>query len=182
MKSKTTLLAAVTLMAAFCFTAVQTTQAQCRDPWINQIYREVAGRGPVGTGEVGECSIKLYNNGSWNNYNELKGYVQELRNNAVRIAYKDVGNDKFVMAVSQNGNTGVNLMMRAGNVVAGGAGNVVAGGAGNLIGMDGAGIIANDGATIRIDKNTPGFSFSGGYSTLSGQKIKTSGRGGISIR
>ena len=182
MKTKATFFTAINLMTALCFATVQTTQAQCRDPWINQIYREVAGRGPVGTGEVGECSIKLYNNGSWNNYNELKRYVQELRNNAVRIAYKDVGNDKFVMAVSQNGNMGVNLMTRAGSVVAGGAGNVVAGGAGNLIGMDGAGIISNDGASIRIDKNTPGFSFSGGYSALSGRKIKTSGNAGIKIQ
>lgn len=181
MKTKKTFFAAVTLMAAFCFTAVQTAHAQCRDPWINNAYRELAGRAPTGRGEVGECNIKLYNNGSWNNYDELKRYVQEVRSN-LKIGVKDLANGKWGMAVQGNGATAVNVFDLAGNMVAAGGGNLIGNDSGGLVAAGGGNLVGNDGASIKIDRNTPGFSFSGGYSALSGIKIKTSGRGGISVR
>ena len=197
MKTKTTLLAAVGLMTSLSFTAVQTARAQCRDPWINNAYREVAGRAPSGTGDVGECYTKLYNDGSWNNYNELKRYVQELRNNNIKIAYANAGNYRYAMAISQNGYVAVNLIDFAGNMVAAGGGNMVAAGGGNMVAAGGGNMVAagggnlnngsvnlvgNDGASIKIDKNTPGFSPASGYSLQSGRIIKTSGKGGLKIR
>src|ERR1043165_1695557 len=46
------------------------------DPWIFQAYAELYDRPPRAL----ELDINLYNGGSWNNYNELKGYIQQTQN------------------------------------------------------------------------------------------------------
>jgi hypothetical protein len=173
MKTKITFFAAVGLMAALSFATVQTAHAQCRDPWINNAYRELADRAPVGTGEVGECNIKFYNNGSWNSYDELKRYVQQVRSN-VKIGVKDQSGGKWAVAVQGNGATGVVVMSKDGRILSSGGGY--------LIGNDAAGLVGLDNGTISVTKNTPGFAFTGDYGTLSGTKIKTSGKGGIKIQ
>jgi len=50
------------------------TPANC-DPWIQDIYKKEFGREPDAT----ECNIKNYNNGSWNSYDELKGYIHQYK-------------------------------------------------------------------------------------------------------
>ncbi|TCJ12653.1 hypothetical protein EPD60_15420 [Flaviaesturariibacter flavus] len=57
------------VLASICFTAAH---AQNCDPWIKQAYKELFGREPNGT----ECNIRNYNNGSWNSYDQLKGYIK----------------------------------------------------------------------------------------------------------
>ena len=64
--------------------AASSTPANC-DPWIVQIYKSEFGREP----NAAECNIRNYNNGSWGNYDELKGYIRK---------YKGIG-------VGQNTNT-----------------------------------------------------------------------------
>jgi hypothetical protein len=49
-----------------------TLNAQSCDPWIQQAYKQLYQR--AATAE--ECNIKNYNNGSWNNYNELVEYIK----------------------------------------------------------------------------------------------------------
>ena len=181
MKTKTTFFAAVGLVAALSFTTAQMAAAQCRDAWINNAYRDVAGRTPTGRGEVGECNIKLYNNDSWNNYDELKRYVQEIRSN-LKIGVKELGGGKWGMAVQGGGVTAVNVMDLAGNLVAAGGRNLIGNDAAGLVAAGGGNLVGNDGASIRVDKNTPGFNFSGGYAILSGRKIKTNGQGGLKIQ
>ena len=55
--------------------AVSNAQ-QCRDPWVTEVVTEVYRRPPSGSGEIGECEIKRYNNGSWANKDKLKEYVR----------------------------------------------------------------------------------------------------------
>jgi len=51
----------------------------CRDAWVTQAIREVAGRNPNGTADLGECNYKLYGGGQWNSYPDLV--------NKVRVAF-----------------------------------------------------------------------------------------------
>lgn len=51
------------------------TNGSC-DPWIMKAYQQLYNRTPL----VEECSIKNYNNGSWNNYDELVGYILTYQN------------------------------------------------------------------------------------------------------
>lgn len=58
-----------TLLFLFLFSF---SKAQNCDPWITQAYKQLYQRTPT----ADECNIKNYNNGSWNNYNELVGYIK----------------------------------------------------------------------------------------------------------
>ncbi|MDZ8084798.1 MAG: hypothetical protein RMY16_04250 [Nostoc sp. DedQUE12b] len=40
----------------------------CRDPWITGAVSQVAKRSPQGYGELGECDMYRYGNGSWSDY------------------------------------------------------------------------------------------------------------------
>lgn len=60
---------------SFCFLfslliICTAAQAQC-DPWIQKAYQQLYGRSAT----TQECNIKNYNNGSWNSYCELVGYI-----------------------------------------------------------------------------------------------------------
>ena len=46
--------------------------AQNCDPWIVQIYKQLYNRTP----SAEECNIRNYNNGSWNNYDQLVSYIK----------------------------------------------------------------------------------------------------------
>src|SRR3712207_735827 len=50
--------------------------AQNCDPWIKQAYNQLYQRNP----SADECNIRNYNNGSWNSYNELVGYIKNYNN------------------------------------------------------------------------------------------------------
>lgn len=45
------------------------------DPWIVDIYKKEFGREPNAT----ECNIRNYNNGSWANYDQLKGFIKQYK-------------------------------------------------------------------------------------------------------
>jgi len=186
MKTKTTLFAALSFVAAFSFTAVQTAHAQCRDPWINQAYREL-GKTPVGQGEAGQCNIKLYNNGTWGPYSELKGYVQQFLGSGITTGYAMLPNGNSALAIlTPDNQVAISLLNAAGNIISGGAGNMVAAGAGNLVSPGGGNMVAAGGGNFngRINAQTQGVYFSTGYSLQSGEKarVKTSGRGSLIIR
>ena len=62
---------------AAALTGATAAQAQnCLAPWITQAIREVTGSAPKDSGERGVCTYTQYNNGQWNNYDELKAAVQ----------------------------------------------------------------------------------------------------------
>ena len=160
--------------------------AQCRDPWINQAYREL-GRTPVGQGEAGVCNIKLYNNGTWGAYPELKGYVQQYINSGITTGYLMLpnGNSAFALKTS-DGMVAIGVLDASGKLVASGGGNLVASGAGNLVASGGGNLVASGAGNFQglINVNTPGLQFSSGYTLQSGERkrVKTSGNGAIVIR
>ncbi len=178
---------------------VTTASAQCRDPWINQAYQEVAGRAPIGMKNTGECAIWLYNNGSWNSYPELKGYVQQFRTSSIATGYGLFGSGNSVMLVNTGGVSAISLLDANGNIVAQGGLNIVAQGGGNivaqgggnkpqelrLVNTNGSNVISNGGLSMDgITTNTLGFNRSTGYSLQAGEtkRAKTSGIGSIVIK
>jgi hypothetical protein len=148
------------------------------DPWIFQVYQETYNRQP----SAWELNINNYNSGSWNNYAELKKYVQEyqasIKNSGLSIGTQKSGNDKLLVGFVENGKLlAVNLISSdGGKVIAAGGGNVVAAGGGNAV--------AAGGANFRFDANTAGVSFGGKYQTVSGAKriIPASGKGALVIK
>ncbi|GAA4733971.1 hypothetical protein GCM10023229_10110 [Flavisolibacter ginsenosidimutans] len=166
----------LSLSFLLCLLSFQlTVHAQKGDPWIFQAYKEMYKRQP----QPWELNINLYNQGHWNNYNELKQYVQQyqssLSNMNIVTRTVPVKNNQSVVLFDQNGksiaadlitNDGGSVITIGGaNVVAAGGGNVVASGGGNL-------------------KDLPGASLGGSRQLMSGDKkiIKTSGSGAIIIR
>ena len=131
--------------------AASAVQAQCRDPWLTDAIRSVHKRGPTGAGEAGECNIKLYNNGSWANKNELIGHVRTL-NSALYKAGLNFGVFKL-----KNNSFDTGLATTANKIVAGGGGNItaqqasiVASGGGNIIPSGGGNLIGNDVGTMSV--------------------------------
>jgi hypothetical protein len=49
---------------------------QCRDSAVTRAITETIGRGPKGSGDGGECNARLYGNGSWSSYEDLKAKVR----------------------------------------------------------------------------------------------------------
>jgi hypothetical protein len=70
-----------------------TATTPCRDPWVSQAVREVAGREPYGAGETGECNIQLYG-ARWGSYDELRNYVRQARSSmgAKGLSFRPGGN------------------------------------------------------------------------------------------
>ncbi|MBD2723001.1 hypothetical protein [Hymenobacter armeniacus] len=167
-------------------TPTLNASAQCRDPWIAQAYKQAANRAPVGQGEVCECNIRLYNNGSWGNYNELLGYVRQFLASGTRLGYTPLPNGNFAVVVL-NGNqvSAVAVQNSGGNVVAAGGGNVVAAGGGNVVAAGGGNMVAAGGGNITgLSSSTPGFAFgmSRGLLAAGERRVATSGNGAIVIR
>jgi hypothetical protein len=121
----------------------------CTDPWVSLAVSLVKTRGShvgraAGSGNSGECDIKLYNGGRWGSYDELVGHVKasqarlaaqnvrfDLHNNQPSLKLIDAarGINPANLVAAGAGNI---LGNAAGNLVAAGAGNLVAAGAGNL--------------------------------------------------
>ena len=181
MATPKTLLLALALLLAGTVSAA----AQCRDPWINQVYQQLAGRKPVGTGDACECNKNLYNNGSWGNYNELSGYVKQLLDSGLRFGYAPVGSNNVLAVAQGNQIIAVSLFDQGGNLVAAGAGNLVAAGAGNLVASGGGNLVAAGAGNLTgLNSNTAGFSFGSARGLLStGQRrVTTSGGGALVIK
>jgi hypothetical protein len=180
---------------------VKVTQLK-GDAWIFQLYKELYNRQP----NAWELNIKNYNNGSWDNYAQLKTYIQQYQNalkqNNIEIKTGTMG-DKDVVWFYVNGKPeAVNLVSRdAGSVIAAGGDNVIAAGGGNLIQQNGGYVIAPGGANVvapgganviapgggnviapgganLISSNMAGVTFGSGYRIASqnGKVIRTSGK------
>jgi hypothetical protein len=72
------------------------SQGPCRDPWITLAIWDVSGatRQPAGAADFGECNYKLYNGGSWNNYDELYRAVDALQRSSLRITMTSLGGNE----------------------------------------------------------------------------------------
>ena len=181
------------LALAMLLTGAISASAQCRDPWLNQAYQQLAGRKPVGTGDACECNKYLYNNGSWGNYDELSGYVKQLLQTGLHFGYAPVGNNNAVAVAQGNRIIAVSLFDQGGNLVAAGAGNLVAAGAGNLVASGGGNLVAagagnlvaaGAGNLTGLSNSTAGFSFgtSRGLLSTGQQRVTTSGGGALVIK
>ena len=73
----------------------------CGDAWVARAIREVTRRAPNGSGNGGECYIGNYNNGSWNNYDELRSYVRARLASAMPGALLDPD----ALSMLERGNT-----------------------------------------------------------------------------
>lgn len=168
-------------------TAAQMANARangpCTDPWVTLALWNATGgtRKPNGVASVGECDPKLYG-GSWNNYNDLLGFVQStLHSMSVSASSFYLVSDgrvggtssilmvrsrvvKAIQTISNNviSNDGASIA----RLVASGAGNLVASGAGNFtvgsssLSIRSGQIMVNNGANLQA---IPSFSFSNGY-------------------
>jgi hypothetical protein len=172
------------LLLLMSLTGALSAAAQCRDPWLNQIYQQVYNRKPVGTGESCECNTKLYNNASWNNYNELVGYVKQVQG-GLRFGYAPLGNNSVMAVALGTQIVAVSVLDGSGNIVAAGGGNIVAAGGGNLVAAGGGNLVAAGGGNLTgLSASTPGFVFGNTRSVLStGQKrLPTSGGGSLVLK
>ena len=119
----------------------------CRDPWVSSAVTNYKGV-VNGVGNFGECNAQMYNNGSWNSYQELfdgvKTAFQNMRGN-VTISKTTMGNGNFKI------------------VTDGGSGFVET----KMITSDGASVITNDGATVIA---SGGGNFSGMSTTDGNEK------------
>lgn len=157
------------------------------DPWIFRGYWELYSRVP----SPFELNIYLYNGGSWNSLEQLKGFIKDFQNSLSQNGVKLVPGklkDKDAAAMVDNSNNllAVSLVsLDGGQVIAAGGGNVIAAGGGNVIAPGGGNVVAPGGANITISNNTAGLNVSAGYSVQStGAKrvIKTAGKGAIIIK
>lgn len=185
-----------TALVLFILAFNLTASAQAKgDPWIFQVYKELYARQP----STWELNIHNYNDGSWNNYNELKKYVQDYQNNlknqGVQVKEATLKNKNAVVGFYSGGqqvainvisNDGGSIIASGGgnvmaHLVASGGGNLVASGGGNLVASGGGNLVASGGGNIAVSQQLKGAAFSNKASyklTSSDAKpITTSGNG-----
>jgi hypothetical protein len=144
------------------------------DPWIFMAYVELYNRAPYAF----ELNIKLYNNGSWNNYEELKKYVGETQASLQKAG-------AVVKQVTDGLGNFLNIIQRATKIamsVVSNSGDVKAkGGKAALEAVYEAIRKAAKSKGIEIKGTESGFAPSAKYVTLSGKQevLATSGNGGI---
>jgi hypothetical protein len=145
------------------------------DPWIFQVYKELYSRQP----NAWELNIQNYNGGSWNNYGELKTYVQQyqssMRNQGLSVSAINLANGTAVAFFNQN-----NKLIAA-DLISQDGGSLVASGGGNIALNSGSNLTK---AGITLKPDLAGVRFGSKYTTLSaGTKvIPTSGKGALIIR
>lgn len=76
---------------AFILLSVMANAQSC-DPWIIKAYQQLYGRGP----SAEECNIRNYNNGSWNNYNELVSYIKSFKSKKSNTSSAAVQGDPWI--------------------------------------------------------------------------------------
>lgn len=132
------------------------------DPWIFKAYQELYFRKP----NAWELNIYNYNQGSWNNYEELKTYItrfqSSLASNGISISTLVFNKSQTVALFNKGGKSiAVDLISNdGGSIVAQGGGNLVAQGGGNLVAQGGGNI-----------QDLQGVGFQNVYKLLSGQKV-----------
>lgn len=109
----------------------------CSDPWLSIAVASENGGVVAGSGDQDACAPKLYNNGQWNSFAQLVGYVRDARNGfasaGTRLALKDGVPALIIDNVNLAKAAGISDAAM-GRVIAQGAGNIIASGAGNIVG------------------------------------------------
>ncbi len=134
----------------------------CKDAWITQAFKEVRGSTPAGWGSTNECSIQLYNNGSWSSYNQLRDAVRAYHN-SMRVTPI-----KFLPVYKPNVNFTTNKDAVAIIAAEGSTARLAA----RLVGNDGASLIGNDSA---------GMVAAGGLNLKGANPIIAAGAGNLTV-
>lgn len=148
------------------------------DPWIHQAYVELYNRQPT----AWELNIYNYNNGSWNNYNELKQYIKDyqsaLSKAGLSINTKNVNGGQTLVGFNLNGK------QVALDLVSTSDGKVIAAGGANVVAAGGANLVAAGGANLQVNANMAGVVTGNRYSVQSAGTtvVPTSGKGALIIR
>ncbi|HVK97799.1 MAG TPA: hypothetical protein VM368_08275 [Flavisolibacter sp.] len=170
------------------------------DPWIFRVYCELYSEKIPSSDEL---NIRNYNNGSWNNYAELKRYVQAYNSPPVVVTGKFKGGkydgkpalavlDKgTVKAVNLIGPDGATLIgPDGGSIIGNDAGSLISNGtsiigndAGSFVVTKGAGVVM-EGGPLRLISNTPSLRLISNYElqSVSGAKSTNWGQYKIVIR
>lgn len=155
------------------------------DPWIFQIYSELYDRAP----SAWELNTSNYNNGSWNNYGELKTYIQayqaSLKKQAMIIKTAPYNGNILVGFFINGQQVAANVVAAGGgNVVAAGGANVITAGGANVVAAGGANVVAAGGGNIIVNNNMAGVRFGGSYTVnaVGTKVIPTSGKGALIIQ
>jgi hypothetical protein len=133
----------------------------CKDPLITQAYKDSAGLGrtPEGWGTKGECNPKLYNNGSWSSYNQLRDLIKEVKAALVLMAFRP----EIVVIPGRNPATTSNALgitfISDGKIkpevklVGQDGGTLIGNDVAGLVGNDGAGVVPRGGEILKIAEN-----------------------------
>ncbi len=147
------------------------------DPWIFQAYKALYNRQPSSW----ELNIHNYNDGSWNNYNELATYIIQyqaaMTKAGLTVTTTSIGGGRDAALFNQNGRT------IAADIISQDGGSLVAQGGGNLVAQGGGNLVAQGGGNLRDLK---GVSF-GPPSTrvpfgAGNQVVKTAGNVALIIK
>lgn len=121
------------------------------DPWIFRAYMELYNRAPI----AWELNIQNYNNGSWSNYNNLKGYIQQyhaaLQSNGLAIKAGVLNGKPVAVLMDEKNNQAlaINLVTNdGGQLIAAGGGNVVSAGGGNVVSAGGGNVVSAGGGNV----------------------------------
>ena len=74
--SRRRILLAAAVALALAPAAAKAQTGVCRDPWVTELVKEVTHREPRGSGESGECNVKLYG-ASWGSKDDLRAKVRQ---------------------------------------------------------------------------------------------------------
>ena len=133
----------ITLQLVLCLLLTTSVKAQRVDPWIVQAYQELYKRYPT----TEETNIYNYNNGSWNSYEQLKGYIQNYINNKIINTPTTYAPTPVTGTINGGRYDGRNaLALLEGNKVI--TLNLIGSDGSTLVGNDGASLIGNDGSTL----------------------------------
>lgn len=135
---------------------------QCGDPWVTQAVTEVLRRPPP-SNNAPECNIKLYNNGHWSNYKELRlavgtywslhSYPSAAAPPVATLAPLTVSAQSVqnMPHATKDGQTVVFFNNRWNYLVASGAGNfqLKPGVVGKIMVNNGANLISQDGGSFK---------------------------------
>lgn len=136
----------------------------CKDPWITKAYyKQSSPRIPAGWGTSNECSIKLYNSGSWGSFDQLRGFVRGYLDGIAQTGQKFFAVYKY----NVNPTTNTNAVAVIGSTDSSSPSarfltkvETIEGLA--LVGNDGAGMVAAGGGNVIPPANTPLVAAGGG--------------------
>jgi hypothetical protein len=165
----------------------QNQRRVCRDPWVT-----IALTAVFGSADPVHCDIRNFNNGQWNDYNQLihavGRYKADLDSQRVQYFAAVVNGQSKVLitangqpfALANPGDLGLEDRGRGqlvaaggGNLVAAGGGNLVAAGGGNLVAAGGGNILGNAGGNVVVGLPPANF---GNYALQGGRNVRVGSR------